>query len=111
MKITRYMRAAAKAGVVLAAYLVSTEEERATIRSAFMGRGKDEYVEEYEDDEQPSMEEERAAAYLTTGLLTSRGSTVAPTTRRSTASSPIRWRRLTPRCAWSSTSSKSPPHG
>jgi hypothetical protein len=72
MKITRYMRAAAKAGVVLAAYLVSTEEERATIRSAFMGRGKDEYVEEYEDDEQPSMEEERAAAYLTTGLLTSR---------------------------------------
>jgi hypothetical protein len=73
MKITRYMRAAAKAGVVLAAYLISTEEERATIRSAFMGRGKDdEYVEEYEDDEQPSMEEERTAAYLTTGLLTSR---------------------------------------
>lgn len=71
MKITRYVRAAAKAGVVAAAYLVSTGEERAKIRSAFTGRGDSEYVEEYED-EQTSMEEERAAAYLTTGLLTSR---------------------------------------
>jgi hypothetical protein len=71
MKVPRVLRAAAKAGVVLAAYLVSTEEERATIRSAFMGGGKDEYVEEYEDDG-PTMAQERAAAYLTTGLLTSR---------------------------------------
>jgi len=70
MKITRVLRAAAKAGVVLVAYLVSTKEEKATIRSTFLGRMTDDVEEEFE--EYDTLEEECAAAYLTTGLLTSR---------------------------------------
>lgn len=69
MKITKMLRATAKAGVVLAAYVVSTTEEREKIRSAFRGAVVE--VEEYEDDD-TTMAQERAAAYLTTGLLTSR---------------------------------------